>query len=212
MNTFEVDKDLAERIRKKYKNFTFNGTQFELGPLKIQIQSRIYKEFLNISENDAENVFKILCVRFLETLDKYQIPGNPVNIVILTDDEISRGLQVVAQMEDDKSLWGYIFIPQIDLKLVYGFWNYTFMHELSHCWVNAQFEDLAIREIFSDLVAICALREIIPAHKRLYKDVVNSRSYIGGPEGKKYFGKENHKYVLQNPESFLRDLMRSWKT
>jgi hypothetical protein len=115
-------------------------------------------------------------------------------------------------MEDDNSLWGYVFIPPMDLRLAYGFWLYTFLHELSHCWLSAEYPKpqsyaLADYEIFVDLVAICILREIIPPHKKLYRDVIKYRSYIGGKEGQQYFGKDGHRYVLQQTESHLKTFM-----
>jgi len=64
-----------------------------------------------------------------------------------------------------------------------------------------------MREVFTDLVSICALREIIPLNDKLYRDVVKNRSYIGGDEFNKYFGNKLQQYVLENPESHLKELI-----
>jgi hypothetical protein len=206
---YKVKKDLQERIRNKYGLITKNVTEFDLGQNKIQIQSRIYEEFLSISEEEVKEVFKGLCIEFLKTCYKHQIQCKSLNILTLTDDELNRGLHVMVEDEHGGGLWGLIFIPPMDLKLVYGFWSYTFLHELGHCWLSVEYpkpesNNLTDYEIFVDLIAICTLREIIPPHKKLYRDVVKYRSYIGGKEGQQYFGKDIHKSVLQETESYLK--------
>ncbi|HBR21286.1 MAG TPA: hypothetical protein DD713_01755 [Nitrospiraceae bacterium] len=59
----------------------------------------------------------------------------------------------------------------------YAFWNYTFFHELGHCWISIKYGDLRTEEIFTDLVAISALRELIRPHEKLFKETVKLRSY-----------------------------------
>jgi hypothetical protein len=141
----------------------------------------------------------------LQTCNEYQVPCKPISILILTDDEIDRGLHVKVQSENDESIWGYIFIPPIDLKTTA--WGYTFLHELGHCWISIKYQDFITCEITTDLVAICALRKVIPSHKKLYREIIKHCSYIGGEIGKKYFGKTPQN-ILQDPESYLINLMR----
>lgn len=201
-NIFEVERDLQEKLSNKYKHFKTNRTEFEFYSKKVQIQTKIYEEYLEISEEEAKKVFKILCTKLIEICQTYNIPYGHSNILILTDDEINRGLQVGAQHENG-SYWKYIFIPSIDLKLPFAFWNYTFLHELGHCWIHAQYDILFIREVFTDLISICALKEIVPSDKKLYRDIVKTRSYIGGDDFKNYFGDKLQQHILLNPESLL---------
>jgi hypothetical protein len=115
----------------------------------------------------------------------------------------------------DGTFWGYIFIPPLDLKLAYGFWAFTFLHELGHCWIEMERpqdeEGLVGFEISSDLIAICALRRLIPPHTKIYRNVLKSRSYVGSV-GKKYLDKECYKNILENPEAYLEAKMTErWK-
>jgi hypothetical protein len=208
-NIFEVERDLQEKLSNKYRHFTTNKTEFEFGSKKVQIQTIIYEEFLGISEEEAKNEFKLLCTKLLETCQKYKIPYSQSNIFILTDDEINRGLQIVVMCEDSGYL-RYIFIPPVDLKLPYAFWNYTFLHELGHCWINVQYDSFFIREVFADLISICTLKKIIPSKKKLYRDVIKTNSYIGGNEFKKYFGDILQQHILKDPESVLKKFMEDY--
>lgn len=45
---FEVGKELAEKMRKKYECIKMDVYEDNLGPCKLQIQSRIAKEFLQL--------------------------------------------------------------------------------------------------------------------------------------------------------------------
>ena len=208
-NIFEEERDLQEKLYNKYRHVIINKTEFEFDSQKVQIQTKIYEEFLGISEEEAKNMFKALCAKLLETCQKHKIPCRLSNILILTDDELKRGLQVVIQYEYNNN-WRYIFIPTIDLKLPYAFWNYTFLHELGHCWINVQYDSFFIREVFTDLISISTLKEIIPLNKKLYTDVVNVRSYVGGDEFKKYIGNDLQQYILQDPESLLIKFMEDY--
>ncbi len=70
--------------------------------------------------------------------------------------------------------------------------------------------DIETEEILTDLVAISALKIIVQS-KRLYEDTLIIRSYIGGEQGKEYFGSDIQKDVLKHPESYLRKLLHSTK-
>ena len=123
---------------------------------------------------------------------------------------MDRGLQIELKNENDGSLLGLIFIPTGDLYASYAFWNYTFLHELGHCWIDMKHIDLETEEILTDLVAISALKKIV-RHEGLYEDTLIIRSYIGGEQGKEYFGSNIQKDVLKHPESYLRKLLHSTK-
>lgn len=204
---FEIEKELLERLSNKYRTFSANVIELNFGPHKIRIQLRIAKEYLKISDVDLEEKFNELCMVFSETCNEYQIPYKPLDILVLTDDEIDRGLQIKLKNENDGKLMGMVFIPPVDLHAPYSFWNYTFLHELGHSWINIEYKDLVNEEIFTDLVAIVALGKIIPPSAGLYKDTVVLRSYIGGKQGREYFGKKLQKDILKDPASYLKDLI-----
>ena len=184
--------------------------ELSVGSNKIQIQLRIAEEFLKISDNELKGKIHELCVIFLETCKKYQIRCSPSDILVLTDEEVNRGLQLELKNESDGSLLGLIFIPNGDLYASYAFWHYTFLHELGHCWIGIKHMDIETEEILTDLVAISALKKIV-RHKGLYQDTLIIRSYIGGEQGKEYFGSDIQKDVLKHPELYLKKLLHSKK-
>ncbi len=205
---FAVENELQEKLINKYRHFRTDVIELRLDHNKIQIQLRIAEEYLKISEEELKEKFHELCTVFLKTCDKYQIRYEPTDILILTDDEIDRGLQIKLKNEKDGSLWNIVFIAPVDLYASHAFWSYTFLHELGHCWINLTYKDLETEEIFTDLVAISALKKIIPAHTRLFKGTIELRSYTGGEQGTKYFGRDIQKKVMQNPESHLKKLIK----
>ncbi len=207
---FKVEDEVTNRLTNKYSAFRTDVIELRMGAHKIQIQLRIVEEFLKISENELKEKINKLCVVFLETCRKYKIPCNPSDILILTDEEVNRGLQLELKNESDGSLLGLIFIPAGDLYASYAFWNYTFLHELGHCWIGIKHLDLETEEFLTDLVAIAALKKIV-RHESLYQDTLIIRSYIGGEQGKEYFGSDIQKDVLRHPESYLRKLLHSIK-
>jgi hypothetical protein len=204
---FKVENKLQERLRNKYRTFKTKVIKSRVGPNKIQIQLGIAEKYLKISDEELKKKFNELCVAFLETCHKYQIPCKPLYILILTDEEINRGLQIKLKNKKDGSLWNIVFIPPVDLNAPYAFWHYTFLHELGHCWISIKYKDLQTEEIFTDLVAILALKRIVPPQSRLFKETIKLRSYTGGEQGKEYFGRDMQKKVLKNPESHLKKIL-----
>ena len=204
---FRVEEDLQARLRRKYRNFKTNVIESGAGTHKVQIQQIIAKKYLKISEEELRDRFNELCAVFKETCSRHQIPCRSSYIVVLTDNGIDRGLQIKFRNEKDGSLWSIVFIPPVDLNAPYAFWYYTFFHELGHCWINIKYGDLITEEIFTDLVAVSALREVIRPHEKLYKETVKLRSYIAGKQGKEYFGREQKK-VMNNPEPYLKKLLK----
>ncbi len=205
---FKVEDEVKKRLTNKYSAFRTDVIELRAGSNTIQIQLRIIEEFLKISENELKEKIDKLCVVFLETCKKYQILCSPSDILILTDEEVDRGLQLELKNENNGSRLGLIFIPTGDLYASYAFWNYTFLHELGHCWIDIKHVDLETEEILTDLVAISALKKIV-RHEGLYEDTLIIRSYIGGEQGKEYFGSDIQKDVLMHPESYLKKLLHS---
>ena len=158
---FKVEDEVKKKLTNKYSAFRTDVIELSVGSNKIQIQLRIAEEFLKISDNELKGKIHELCVIFLETCKKYQIRCSPSDILILTDEEVNRGLQIELKNENDGSRLGLIFIPTGDLYASYAFWNYTFLHELGHCWIGIKHLDLEAEEILTDLVAISALKKII---------------------------------------------------
>jgi hypothetical protein len=211
---FDVDKNLEEKIRSKYAKIKVDVTDFCLGTCNIQIESRIFKECLKISEEETKKLFRGLCIAFLKTCHDNKIPCRPLNLLVLTDDEIDRALSNF-WIEDDNSLKGFILIPARFLTLPDILWGYNFLHELGHCWISIESPTdksyLSDYEMFVDLVAICSLGKIIPSHNRLFKDTVRNLSYLGSV-GREYYGKKGYKEVLKNPELFLKRSMEYIKS
>jgi len=208
---FKVEDAVKKRLANKYSAFSTEVTELRVGLNKVQIQLRIGEDFLKISENELKEKINKLCVVFLETCRKYQILCSPSDILILTDEEVNRGLQMKLKNENNGSILGLIFIPSTDLYASYAFWYYTFLHELGHCWISIKHMNIETEEILTDLVAISALKNIV-RHERLYQDTLIIRSYIGGKQGKEYFGSDLQKDVLKHPESYLRKLLQSTKS
>jgi hypothetical protein len=204
---FKVEDELQERLRNKYRAFSTNVIESSFGSNKIRIQLRIAEEYLKIPDEELEERFCELCMVLSETCDEYQIPYKPSDILILTDDEIDRGLQIKLKNEEDGSLWGMVFIPPVDLNAPHAFWNYTFLHELGHSWISVEYKDLETEEIFTDLVAISALGKIVSISAKLLEETIVLRSYIGGEQGKEYFGRKLQKDVLKNPEAYLKKMI-----
>jgi len=207
---FKVEDEVKKRLANKYGDFRTDVIESRVGSNTIQIQLRIAEDFLKISKNDLKEKINELCVVFLETCKTCQVPCSPSDVLILTDEEVNRGLQIVLKNENNGSLLGLIFIPTSDLCASYAFWNYTFLHELGHCWIGIKPVDLETEEILTDLVAISALKKIV-RHEGLYEDTLIIRSYIGGEQGKEYFGSDIQKDVLKHPESYLKKLLQSTK-
>jgi hypothetical protein len=205
---FRVEEELQERLRRKYRKFKTRVIESGVGPHKVQIQLSIAKEYLKISEEELTDRFNELCAVFMKTCFRHKIPCRPSDILVLTDDGIERGLQIQLRNEKDGSLWSIVFIPPVDLNAPYAFWNYTFFHELGHCWINLKYGDLMTEEIFTDLVAILALRELVRPHGKLFKETIKLRSYIGGKQGQEYFGREQIK-VIKAPEPYLKKLLKN---
>ena len=205
---FAVENELQEKLMNKYRDIRTDVIELRLDRNKIQIQLRIAEEYLKISEEELKKKFHELCMVLLGTCRRYRIPCKPTDILILTDDEIDRGLQIKLKNEKDGSLWDIVFIPPVDLYASHAFWSYTFLHELGHCWINLSYKDLETEEIFTDLVAISALKKIVPPHARLFKETIEFRSYTGGEQGRKYFGRDTQEKVMQNPESHLKKLIK----
>jgi len=207
---FRVEEELQERLKRKYRKFKTKVIESGVGPHKVQIQQSIAKEYLKISEEELKNRFNELCAVFMETCSRLQIPCRPSDILVLTDDGIERGLQIKLRNEKNGTLWSIVFIPPVDLDAPFTFWSYTFFHELGHCWISIKYWDLRTEEIFTDLVAVSALRELIRPHVKLFKETVKLRSYIGGKQGKEYFGREQKK-VMNAPEPYLKRLLKNLK-
>jgi hypothetical protein len=208
---FEVEDELQERLRDKYRTFKTKVIESFVDSNKIQIQLRIAEDYIKISEEKLENKFHELCMVLLGICRIYQIPCKPTDILVLTDDEIDRGLQIKLKNEKDGSMWSIVFIPPVDLIAPYPFWSYTFLHELGHCWINLTYKDLETEEIFTDLVAISALKKIVSPHGRLFNETIELRSYTGGKQGEEYFGRDMQKKVLKDPESHLKKLLNLTK-
>jgi hypothetical protein len=208
---FRVEDELQKRLRNKYRTIRTDVIESAIGSNKLQIQHRIAEEYIRVSDEELKEKFNELCAVFLDTCSRHQIPCEISDILILTDDEIERGLQIKLRSERDGSLLGLVFIPPVDLNAPDAFWNYTFLHELGHCWISMKYKDIKTEEIFTDLVAISALKTIIPSHTGLFKETVKLRSYTGGKQGKEYYGRETQKEVLQNPEQYLKKLLLHMK-
>lgn len=205
---FRVEDELQERLRIKYRRFNTNIVELKLNSNKIHLQLTIADEYLKVSDEQLKEKFNELCNVFQKTCFRYQVPFRSSDILVLTDDEIDRGLQIKLKNQKDGSLWSIIFIPPVDLNGPYTFWNYTFLHELGHCWIDMKYKDLVTEEIFVDLVAIIVLKELIPPQEKLFKETVKYRSYIGGEQGMKYFGEDMQKNAIKDPESHLKKMLK----
>jgi len=74
------------------------------------------------------------------------------------------------------------------------------LHELGHSWFPIEpTSKKYFYKIFIDLVAICAFKEIVPHHKRVYRDTLNKRSYIG------IIGLKD---MLNDPEKSLKEITK----
>jgi hypothetical protein len=82
---------------------------------------------------------------------------------------------------------------------------------LLHFCNTLTLKDIETEEIFTDLVAISALKKIVPPHGRLFNETIELRSYTGREQGTKYFGRDMQEKVMKNPESHLKKLLNLTK-
>lgn len=205
---FKVEPTLQERIINKCQKS--QGIEFGFGLFKVRLQGEIIHDFLKMPEKEAGDVFgRIVIDIFLQTCNEYRIPYSPLNIHVVADDEIEdRASSVIIEREDDNSRWGLILTPRISWDLD-ELWGYYLLHELGHCWIpscqiDPDHPDLPFIELFLDLIAICCLRKVFLPHERTYKELLKSVTHIGGIGGRKVLGEKKQKYILENPEAFLR--------
>ena len=198
-----------EKLEKSRLDFTDELIAFDFGPDKIQIETAIAEELLDMNEAAATNIFRGLCRSFSEVCLEHHIRVNPIDLFIFVDDAIGRGASTRYRDADDGSSFAEILIPAKDFK-VHDYWKYTFLHELGHSWLslNVSSKDMesGYGDLFIDLVAICTFRKILPPHKRVYREVRKHRTYFLTQQSKRFLGKELYKQILQDPEAYLSDL------
>jgi hypothetical protein len=203
------DRGLKEKPQKRRSDFTGELIGFDFGPNKIQIQTGIVKELLEMNEAAAANVFRGLCQSFSDVCFEHHIKVSPVDLFILVDDTLGRGASTKFRDGDDGSFFAEILIPTKDFK-VHDYWKYTFLHELGHSWfsIKVSLKDMesGYDDLLTDLVAICTFRKILPPQKRVYREVRKHRTYFLTQQSKRFLGKELYKQILQDPEAYLRDL------
>jgi hypothetical protein len=209
--TYERRCSVDEILQTKYPDLTADLFDFDFGPNKIQIQSTIFKELLQIEKEDTEQTFEELCRSFSDVCLEYDITFNPVDLFILVDDELKQGTSTKFRNAHSGSLFAEISIPAKDFTM-HEFWKYSFLHELGHSWFSIDFspEDIEYGhdDLFIDLVVICAFRKILPPDKRVYKEVRKHRPYFLTQQSKRFIGKGLYKQILRDPEGYLRDLQQ----
>lgn len=118
-----------------------------------------------------------------------------------------RPLSTKAVDTTDNKPFGLILFPPVECKIIPIF-MYSFLHELVHCWLTSiepsNKQKLAAIELHSDLIAICAFRQIYPSHKRIYRETIKNKSYFSTPDCAKYFDKKLIKAILADPETYLK--------
>jgi hypothetical protein len=198
-----------EKLEKSRSDFTAELIGFDFGRDRIQIQTAIVEELLELNEAAATNIFKGLCQSFSEVCLEHHIKVNPIDLFIFVDDELGRGASTRYRDADDGNFFAEILIPSRDFK-VHDYWKYTFLHELGHSWLSLKVSpkdmESGYEDLFIDLVAICTFRKILPPHKRVYREVRKHRTYFLTQQSKRFLGKELYKQILQDPEAYLRDL------
>ncbi len=205
------DRGVKDKPQKRRSDFTGELVAFDFGSHKIQIQTGIVNELLEMNEAAVANVFRGLCGSFSDVCLEHHIKVTPLDLFILVDDKLGRGASTKFRDEDDGSFFAEVLIPARDFK-VHEYWKYTFLHELGHLWfsikvspkdIESGYEDLLV-----DLVAICTFRKTLPPHKRVYREVRKHRTYFLTQQSKRFLGKELYKQILQDPEAYLRDLRK----
>jgi hypothetical protein len=203
---FDVDEDLKERLKKKYSKFTGDFIDFDIGHVKIRLESKIYLELLKVPEDEAKESFMKLCLALRSLCYENDIQLRTIDLYVLTDDEIDRGLHCIMRDSEEDSGFGVILISLNQFKL--GVWMITFLHELTHCWLPMKQPDsgvaLKYQKIATDLIALCAFRRLFEPHKRLYREVIKHGTCFGSEEAKNFLGKDLHREILENPESHLK--------
>ncbi len=209
---FKTPAELTEKLSKKWQDCKLEVVDFTVGPNKICIESRIAKDFLKINFDEMIELFKGLCVVFTKFCFDNMIPCDPHDIFVAEESEL-QGPHCQMYLGKDGKRFGYIFLTSVDLKSD-GLWIYGFLHELGHIWLSKKLgltpscdKELIEMELFTDLVAICVFRKIIPPHKRIYREIIKGRTYFGKQESKEYLGNKMHKQILNNPESFLKKIV-----
>jgi hypothetical protein len=200
-----------ETLQTKYPDLKAELFDFDFGPNKIQIQTTIFEEFLQIDKDDVTQAFEELCRSFSDVCFEYHITYNPIDLFILVDDELTQGTSTKFRDAHSGSLFAEISIPEKDFTM-HEYWKYSFLHELGHSWFSIDFspEDIEYGhdDLFIDLVVICAFRKILPPDKRVYREVRKHKPYFLTQQSKRFIGKELYKQILRDPEGYLRDLQQ----
>jgi hypothetical protein len=182
---------------------------FTFGPTTIYIQSMIARDLLKIPEEETAESFKELCRTFSEVCAEHQIELDPIDLLILADEEIKSGGSTRLRDAEDGSLFAEILISVNNFK-IHEYWKYTLLHELGHAWFSAELstedKELGYEDLFIDLIAICTFRKILPPKKWVYHEVRRHRPFFLTQQTKRFLGKELYRQMLQDPEGYLRDL------
>jgi hypothetical protein len=202
---------MDEIVQTKYANLTSKFTDFDFGYNTIKLETSIFKELLNIDEENAIEVFEELCRAFSEICYEYQIKFAPIDVFIFVDKGLERGASTKCKDPYDERLFAKVLIPAGDFTM-HNYWKYTFLHELGHSWFSVDLSpedmELGYEDLFIDLVVLCTFRKILPQDKRVYKEVRKHRRYFLTQQTKRFIGKELYRQILLNPEAYLKDLQQ----
>ncbi|MFH1292895.1 MAG: hypothetical protein ABIJ44_02050 [Pseudomonadota bacterium] len=204
-----VGSAMHEKVQEKHMDFPFELISFNLGPNKIHIQATIAKELLKMDEQVITRTFEGICHAFNGVCLENHIKCDPIDIFILVGNRLKSGTSTKFWDVVSGGLFAEILIPANDCR-VHEYWKYTFLHELGHSWFSLEFSpderECGYEDLFIDLAAMCTFRKILPAHKRIYREVRKHRTYFLTQQSKRFLGKELYKQILQDPEAYLGDL------
>ena len=156
---------------------------------------------------------KILVVRDLNDscpliCQKNGIPFSPSNLRIFVDDELDRPQCLKSMDPADGSLFNLILIPKIYFERD-EVWIFSFLHELCHSWIPIEYpsddEHRIAIELLVDLITICTFKELVPTHKRIYRDIIKQITCFGKPETIERVGKSFKQRVFKDPDSCLNE-------
>ncbi|MEW6664171.1 MAG: hypothetical protein AB1512_02975 [Thermodesulfobacteriota bacterium] len=168
--------------------------------LTVELQSH-----LKMTSVRAEEMFKALYMLVVSTLQEYGMPvvfrNLIVTTIVLDDGRFIPACDVGFDIDYLGEPGRLVHLPPLAVEN-----EYIILHEFAHCCMETPPSDYGLilaAEILADLVAICALKKIIPAHKRFYREMV--KESVVSKYGRELWGEDTDiKYILSNPEGFLK--------
>jgi hypothetical protein len=209
--SFEVDEALHSRLSEKYSSFMPEFTEFTIGPAAVRVDKRITDMITPKRKQQAALDLKDLWFKLLRICFKIGIPVSYKHTALILDEETEAAVHLMFEDEKDGTPWAYIFIPPAQVALPVTHFAFILLHELCHCLLYAPFpedpESIYGYEFFVDVLSIAALRNLVPANSKRYREAIKSISYVAADEMREKLGRALQRDILSDPQTSLRMIL-----